>query len=52
MINNDNTDSNQENAEKSEEKTPQPDEKSGTVVQGFFKIFDPESGEVLVQGRD
>ncbi len=28
-----------------------PDEKPSLVVQGFFKIYDPESGEVMVQGR-
>jgi hypothetical protein len=50
MINNDNTDSNENNIDESKEKNP--DEKSGTVIQGFIKIFDPESGEVLVQGRD
>lgn len=50
MINNDNTDTGEENVKELEEKKP--DEQSGTVVQGFFKIFDPESGEVLVQGRD
>ena len=49
MINNDNIDSDGVNEEPKEK---QPDEKSGTVLQGFFKIFDPESGEVLVQGRD
>lgn len=48
MINNDNTDvDNNETAD-----VKKPDEQSGTVVQGFLKIFDPESGEVLVQGRD
>lgn len=52
MINNDNVDSDGQNIEDSKDKVPQPDEKSGTVLQGFFKIFDPESGEVLVQGRD
>lgn len=49
MINNDNTDSNENNNESTDKN---PDEKSGTVIQGFIKIFDPESGEVLVQGRD
>lgn len=28
-----------------------PDDIGGIAVQGFFKIFDPESGEVLTQGR-
>ena len=28
-----------------------PDENSGLVVQGFIKIFDPESGKVLVHTR-
>ena len=52
MINNDNIDSDGKNTNNSENKLPKPDEKSGTVVQGFLKIFDPESGEILVQGRD
>lgn len=50
MINNDNTELNNEISESNDVKKP--DEQSGTVVQGFLKIFDPESGEVLVQGRD
>jgi hypothetical protein len=29
----------------------EPDDVGGIAVQGFFKIFDPESGEVLTQGR-
>jgi len=36
------------------EETPcndEPDENTGIVVQGFFKISDPESGEIILQGR-
>lgn len=29
----------------------QPDEHGGLVVQGFFRIVDPESGEIITQGR-
>lgn len=29
----------------------EPDENTGIVVQGFFKISDPESGEIILQGR-
>lgn len=29
----------------------EPDDIGGIAVQGFFRIFDPESGEVLTQGR-
>jgi hypothetical protein len=28
-----------------------PDENSGIVVQSFIKIFDPESGKILIQSR-
>lgn len=28
-----------------------PDEKGGFAFSGFFKISDPESGEVIMQGR-
>lgn len=52
MINNDNIGSDGENTAELKDTLPQPDEKSGTVFQGFLKIFDPESGEILVQGRD
>jgi hypothetical protein len=49
MINNDN---NQDPEEKKTEDTATvPDESSGIAVQGFLKIFDPESGEILAQGR-
>jgi hypothetical protein len=46
------------NIEKSQETDPkppvpqEPDEHSGMIVQGFFKISDPESGEIIIQGRD
>lgn len=47
MINNDND---QVKTEKVET-VDTPDEHSGIALQGFLKIFDPESGEVLAQGR-
>jgi hypothetical protein len=47
MINNDNDQVKTEKVKTAET----PDENSGIVVQGFLKIFDPESGEVLAQGR-
>jgi len=50
MINNDNTQSESDNLNKPE-KVEKPDEHPGIAVQGFLKIFDPESGEVLAQGR-
>jgi hypothetical protein len=28
-----------------------PDEKSGVIFQSFFKISDPETGEIITQGR-
>lgn len=50
MINTENTDQTQEpNSE-----TPQdhsPDEHGGIHVQAFLKIHDPESGEIILQGR-
>lgn len=27
------------------------DEKSGIILQGFLKIYDPETGEIIVEGR-
>jgi hypothetical protein len=33
------------------EVTP-PDEQPGIFVQSFLKIFDPDSGEIIAQGRD
>lgn len=29
----------------------EPDDTSGMVIQSFFKISDPESGEIYIQGR-
>lgn len=52
MINNDNVDLEQEENKKKPAEKPTPDENSGIAIQGFFKIFDPESGEILLQGRD
>jgi len=45
MINND------DDIEQLETAVEHPDENGGIAVQAFFKIFDPESGEVLTQGR-
>lgn len=50
MINNDN-DQNLEQKTTEEAAKTIPDESSGIAVQGFLKIFDPESGEILAQGR-
>jgi hypothetical protein len=50
MINNDNDPLDQKKAEPGEQTTT-PDEHPGIAVQGFLKIFDPESGEILAQGR-
>jgi hypothetical protein len=41
---------NKEDTEQIEE-IKQPDENSGILVQGFFKITDPDTGEIIVQGR-
>lgn len=30
---------------------PEPDEQGGIVVQGFFRIIDPETGQIITQGR-
>ena len=48
MININNTDEQQEKEPQVEKK---PDENSGLVLQGFFKITDPETGEIITQGR-
>lgn len=48
MINNDKEP--QEQSDNSESTTP--DEQPGIFVQSFLKIFDPESGEIIAQGRD
>jgi hypothetical protein len=41
-----------ENTPEPEENEPQqPDESQGIVVTGFLKIHDPETGEIIVQGR-
>lgn len=37
--------------EKTDEIKPTPDENSGILFQGFLKITDPETGEILMQGR-
>jgi hypothetical protein len=50
MINNDNDPLDQKKAEPAEQAAI-PDEHPGIAVQGFLKIFDPESGEILAQGR-
>jgi hypothetical protein len=50
MINNDNDPLDHKKAEAVEQITT-PDENPGIAVQGFLKIFDPESGEILAQGR-
>jgi len=51
MINNDKAELEQSENEKNTENTTMPDEDSGIIVQGFLKIFDPESKEVLIQSR-
>lgn len=48
MINNDN---NQKDEDKEVKQVDMPDEQPGIAVQGFLKIFDPDSGEVILQGR-
>ena len=50
MINNDKELSNEE-PQVTEKDDQQPDDHPGIAVQGFLKIFDPESGEVFAQGR-
>jgi hypothetical protein len=39
----------QENVD--DQETAAPDEHGGIHVQGFLKISDPESGEIILQGR-
>lgn len=37
-----------ENKDKEIETPPKPDENSGIYIRGHIKIFDPETGEILV----
>ena len=37
---------------KVEKKTPNLDENSGVLVEGFLEISDPETGEIILQRRD
>ena len=49
MINKDNSSDEEILETDTEEKTP--DDAGGFFVQGFIKIFDPESGKIITQGR-
>ena len=50
MINTNNTEKPDIEVQDSEN-VDKPDENGGVYVQGFFKIHDPESGEIICQGR-
>jgi hypothetical protein len=50
MINTDNTKNIEPEDQEPQEDTA-PDENGGLYVQGFFKIHDPETGEIITQGR-
>lgn len=50
MININNTNNEQEKNNNNNDLKP--DENSGVIVQEFFRISDPETGETLTQGRD
>ena len=39
------------NSKEEKEDIKKPDEKSGILVQGFFKIIDVKTGKVIIQGR-
>jgi hypothetical protein len=49
---NSNMEKNMEDLEKSTEKHARPDDVGGIYVQGYIKIFDPESGEVYIDKRN
>ena len=49
---NSNMEKNMEDLEKSAEKQNKPNDVSGVYVQGYIKIFDPESGEVYIDKRN
>lgn len=51
MINIENTENNQDKSEPIQTDPVKPDEKGGFAFSGFFKISDPESGEIIMQGR-
>jgi len=50
MINNKNTQNNQERSEIEPVNPVKPDEQGGFTFGGFFKIFDPESEQIIMQG--
>ena len=50
MINTNNN-SMSEVQEQQNKNTPEPDEDGGFYLQDFLKISDPESGEIITQGR-
>ena len=49
---NSNMEKNMEDLEKTAEIQSKPDDVSGIYVQGYIKIFDPESGEVFIDKRN
>lgn len=44
-------DNNQPESEPVQPSQVKPDEQGGFAFSGFFKISDPESGEIIMQGR-
>lgn len=52
QINNDMEEKMQKISENTETSNEMPDEQSGIFVQGHIKIFDPESGEIIVDKRN
>jgi hypothetical protein len=51
MINNDSPNKMQEELEPTPPENHEPDDSGGIFVQGFLKIFDPETGKIITQGR-
>lgn len=50
MINNE-TPNESEKTDETPETVTKPDDTSGMLIQSFFKISDPETGEIYIQGR-
>ena len=42
----------QENDKDNKQETKKPNDQSGVMIQGHIKIWDPESGEVIVDKRN
>lgn len=51
MINIENNNQEPVQEQKNNQEDDQPDEHGGIYLQGFLRIHDPETGEIILQGR-